>query len=198
MPDDLLGPPLVVKIGGSLFDLPDLGARLACWLERNARGAVLLVPGGGPFAEAVRNLDRRHGLDAETAHWLAVHAMTLSARFLQALLGERAALAEDWEDCRRTGREGRIPITDAYTFLEKDEHHSDHLPHTWSVSSDSIAARIAVLAKASRLILLKSVSIPEAMDWPEAARLGFVDEYFPTLAQSGLEVTAVNFREWRP
>jgi len=198
MPDDLLGPPLVVKIGGSLFDLPDLGSRLGCWLERNAGGTVLLVPGGGPFAEAVRNLDRRHGLDADTAHWLAIRAMTLSARLLQALLGSRSALAEEWEDCRRIWQGGGIPIIEAYNFLQEDERHPDHLPHTWSVSSDSIAARIAVLAKASRLNLLKSVSVPEDMDWPEAARQGFVDEYFRTLAQNGLEIRAVNFRAWRP
>ena len=60
----------VFKVGGSLFDLPDLGQRLA-WLAEAQLSTVLLVPGGGPTAEIIRNLDRRHRLGEEAAHWLA-------------------------------------------------------------------------------------------------------------------------------
>jgi hypothetical protein len=66
------------------------------------------------------------------------------------------------------------------------------------VASDSIALRAAIVFGASRLVLLKSLTIPSGMDWAEAARRGFVDPYFPTaLAAAGnLTVEAVNFREW--
>ena len=75
------------------------------------------------------------------------------------------------------------------------------LPHHWSVTSDSIAARVAVAAGAEHLVLLKSVTIPEGMDWEEAAERGFVDEWFArTLRPAGasLKVRAVNLREWAP
>src|ERR1700730_10035653 len=76
---------VVVKVGGSLFDLADLGARLRAWLEPVVAGPVLLVPGGGPTADVVRAFDRLHALGEETAHWLAVRALTLNAHFLQTL-----------------------------------------------------------------------------------------------------------------
>ena len=53
---------LVAKVGGSLFDLPDLRQRLNRWLVAQADTPVLLIPGGGELADAVRNLHRTHGL----------------------------------------------------------------------------------------------------------------------------------------
>ena len=38
---------IVVKVGGSLFDLPDLGPRLRAFLASLADEDRLLVPGGG-------------------------------------------------------------------------------------------------------------------------------------------------------
>src|SRR5204862_6165233 len=76
---------VVVKVGGSLYDLPDLGPRLAAWL-RTLVGPVLLVPGGGAMADAVRHLDRYHGLGAEISHELALRSLTMNAWFLAALL----------------------------------------------------------------------------------------------------------------
>src|SRR5262249_50947889 len=77
---------VVVKVGGSLYDLPGLGARLRAWLERLPSREVLLVPGGGPAADVVRDLDRLHRLGEEAAHWLALRALSVNARFLAALL----------------------------------------------------------------------------------------------------------------
>src|SRR5260370_42590502 len=51
---------LVAKVGGSLFDLEDLGPRLRGWLARQPEGEKLLVPGGGPAAAGVRARDRAH------------------------------------------------------------------------------------------------------------------------------------------
>src|SRR4051794_12217769 len=78
-------PLIVAKVGGSLYDLPDLGARLKLWLGPLPR--VLLVPGGGAMADAVRRLDNVHGLGEEASHWLALRALELNAQFLSHLLG---------------------------------------------------------------------------------------------------------------
>ena len=61
-----------MKVGGSLYDLPDLGPRLRRWLDAHAPREVIVAPGGGPFADVVRDLDRAHRLGEETSHWLAV------------------------------------------------------------------------------------------------------------------------------
>ena len=92
---------------------------------------------------------------------------------------------------------------DARAFAAWDQHTNPHgaLPHRWSVTSDSVAARAAVVSGAEHLILLKSVTIPEGMDWEEAAEHGYVDKWFArTIRPAGesLKVRAVNLREWKP
>ena len=90
---------------------------------------------------------------------------------------------------------GSSRVLDCYAFAVEDESRPDHLPHSWDVTSDSIAARAAVVFHAERLILLKSTDIPPGMHWTEAARRGWVDPHFPKLvAAHDLRVEAVNFR----
>src|SRR5262249_5729227 len=77
---------IVVKVGGSLFDHPRLGPGLRAYLDSLAPAEVLLVPGGGDFADAVRKLDRIHGLGEEASHQLALRTLTITAAFLEQLL----------------------------------------------------------------------------------------------------------------
>src|SRR5438552_385943 len=78
----------LIKVGGSLFDLPDLAARLRSLLAGITSQRLYLFPGGGPTADVVRQLDRLHGLGEELAHWLALRSLTVNAFFLQGLLPE--------------------------------------------------------------------------------------------------------------
>ncbi len=178
----------VVKVGGSLFDLPDLGDRLTRWLAQTGLSTVLFVPGGGPTADFVRDLDRRYRLGEEVAHWLALHTLTLNAYMLAALVPDCEVVPD-----ANAAPDNRRAILDCFAFALDDEKRPDHLPHLWTVTSDSIAARTAKLAQAKRLYLLKSVTLPHAAAWTESARRGFVDPYFPLAAQD-LEVIAVNLR----
>lgn len=166
--------PLVVKVGGSLFDWPEFAPTLSRWLRDNAREETLIVPGGGPFAHAVRRLAEIQRLDDETAHWLAVRAMTIAASFLNSFLKDLP---------------GRI--VDVWEFSQSEEA----LPHSWSASSDSIAARLAETHDAE-LTLLKSADPPpgEIEDWAAA---GYVDDHFPRIIERAkLTVRAVNLRTW--
>ena len=83
----------VVKVGGSLEDLPDLPQRLAEWLTRQTECDQLLLAGGGRLADQVRQQDRQLHLPVETAHWLAVHAMAVNGKRLEQSLRERALSA---------------------------------------------------------------------------------------------------------
>lgn len=184
-----LRPPLwVVKVGGSLYELPDLGARLRDYLTSKVppQAVTLLVPGGGAAADAVRALDTRHRLGEEQAHFLALRALSLNAHFLACLLGDY--LRENWA------------ILDSYSFLEADECRTGQalVPHCWDATSDSVAARAAVVLQAERLVLLKSMTIPAELSWDEAGQRGLVDPVFPHIlrqATSPLEVIAVNLRD---
>ena len=189
----------VVKVGGSLYDLPDLRTRLWRWLE-TLKDDVILAPGGGPTADVVRDLDYWHGLGEESAHWVALQALSLNAHFLMRLLGEACIFTYKGQRSFWS-RAGLMPILAPASFAHDDEKRPDHLPHTWDVTSDSVAARFAIVSGARSLVLLKSVTIPPEMSWAEASQLGFVDGMFPRLIEQagpGLRVEAINFREWRP
>ena len=167
-------PALVVKIGGSLFDWPLLRTKLSAWLGAHVPLGTMLVPGGGPFADGVRAQDA----DDETAHWLALESMSQAAGFLREILG-----VNKWS------------ILDAYAFCAEDEFEQYALPHSWNVTSDSVAARAAERFGAE-LMLLKSTDPPHGTiaDWAAA---GYVDRYFPTIAtRANLKVQAVNLRAY--
>jgi aspartokinase-like uncharacterized kinase len=182
--------PVVVKVGGSLYDVPDLGSRLGRWLKELGRCRVVLVPGGGPTADVIRTLDHCHGLGDERAHWLALRALTLNAWFLATLL-PHAVVTDD----PTSGPPGSLAILDAHAFAQADEGRPWALPHSWTVTSDALAARVAAVAGA-RLILLKSVTVPDGLDWRAAERLGMVDAAFADIVdRHALEVRAVNLRE---
>lgn len=163
----------VVKVGGSLFDLPNLGPRLRQWRLFQPSGRYLYVPGGGPAADVVRSYHRTHLLPEEFSHALAIRMMDVNGVLLKELLGDDA----------------EIPcIAD----LLRDD---TKLERTWRVTSDSIAARIAEIRRASRLVMLKSVDLPAAMNWTDASAAGLVDAMFGEIVErAGLPVEWINFR----
>src|SRR4051812_15560140 len=132
---------VVVKVGGSLYDLPDLGPRLAAWL-RTLVGPVLLVPGGGAMADVVRDLDRYHGLGEGISHELALRALTMNAWFLAALLCRSAVGSVPVWNPLVSPRTDRVSLLDAHAFWAWDERaNPGALPACWEASSDSVAAR---------------------------------------------------------
>jgi aspartokinase-like uncharacterized kinase len=167
---------LVLKIGGSLYHWPDLGPKLARWLEAQNTSYLRVVPGGGPFAEIIRHTDAIHHLGDESAHWLAIRAMALAGDFLG-----------------RVCPPIREHLIDPVKFCRDDEHRPAALPHTWDVTSDSIAARAAEVLGGD-LILLKSADPPPG-DVAAWAAAGYVDRYFPTIVnRARLSVQAINLR----
>jgi aspartokinase-like uncharacterized kinase len=180
--------PVVVKVGGSLFDLPDLAVRLTAFLG-SFTTRVLVVPGGGKTADAIREFDCIHQLGDEPAHWLALRACTVNGHFLAHVLGGVPVIA-DVAACVK------IAIIDLFGFAVDDERRPDRWPHRWDVTSDSMALRVAHVAHASELTLLKSSELPVGDDWTAAAASGGVDPFFSTALKlaPGVAVRAVHFR----
>jgi 5-(aminomethyl)-3-furanmethanol phosphate kinase len=187
-----LASPLVVKVGGSLYDLPDLRTRLSAWLATQL-AEVILVPGGGVMVEAIRQLDQIHHLGEEACHWLAVRTLTINAHFLAQLLPEARIISDPKQ------RElGALSIMDMFPFALADETCAGRLPHGWEVTSDSLALRVAILTKARKLVLLKSVDPPAGNDW-QTLEAGVVDSHFREVlfrAPFNLPVEIVNLRDW--
>jgi aspartokinase-like uncharacterized kinase len=188
-------PSLVVKVGGSLYDMPDLATRLRRWLDMQGVADTLLIPGGGATADVIRAFDERHRLGDERSHWLALRALTLNAYFLADLLPGARVVQSLHES---TPLSEGLSILDPFAFALWDENvHPDIcLPHRWDATSDSLAARVAVVAGASRLCLLKSTA-PDGVDWLEPKH-NFVDPLFrEVLGRSAhrCHLQAVNLRD---
>ncbi len=142
----------VIKVGGSLgrgAQLPALGQALA---RLGTAHAVLIVPGGGDFADTVRDYDRRYGLRDTTAHWMAVLAMDQYGYLLSDQIPGSVPL-RDLASAHTVAQDGRVPVLLPCALLQR----VDPLPHRWTVTSDSIAAWIAGACEAQRLVLLKDV-----------------------------------------
>lgn len=192
-------PVSIVKVGGSLLDWPDLPARLTAFLHerREADPAVLdvLICGGGPFVETIRELDRVHGLADFAAHWLAIQAMNLASTVLLCLLPgavgvhQLDAIGRDWP-------RKEIPLLVPSVAMEELEaNHPNPLPASWDVTSDSIAAWIAGTVRARSLVLLKSADLPPKPTRETAAQLGRVDPYFPLISSPIADVQYLNLRD---
>ena len=128
----------VVKIGGSLLADPEALREVLDLIER-APVPLLVVPGGGPFADAVRDADRRLALGDDAAHWMAVLAMDQYAELLVARLPRAVRVTETARRRARRCRRARLPVLAPSRWLRD----ADPLPHSWDVTSDSIAAWVA-------------------------------------------------------
>jgi aspartokinase-like uncharacterized kinase len=156
---------VVIKLGGSLLAHPaQLDAVLAIVRDAAAHSRLLIVPGGGPFADAVRQVDRDLGLSGDAAHWMAVLAMDQYAHLITSRL-TGSALVEAVADVGAALAAARIPVLAPSRWMRAD----DPLPHTWDVTSVSIAAWVAGTIGADRLVVVKS---------PGAPARDAVDDYF--------------------
>jgi aspartokinase-like uncharacterized kinase len=142
----------VLKVGGSLERGQGL-ERLCQEIARLARARrLLVVPGGGVFADQVRIAYRNHHLGETAAHRMAILAMDQYGLLLAELTPGALATA-DILSARQAAAQGRAAVLLPAALINQ----SDPLPHSWQVTSDSIAAWIAGLVKARLLVLLKDV-----------------------------------------
>lgn len=183
----------VVKLGGSLLDLPDLRERIADWLAAQRPAVNVLIVGGGAAVDRLREQHRLGRLDDEQAHWAAVQVMRENAR---RLLDERVIDAAWLERIEPLSDEppGLFAL-DPLRFLREVDPRlaGGSLPATWEVTSDTIAARVAVALRADELVLLKSTTAPPGATLEALAALGHVDPRLPNEARS-LRVIVVNLR----
>ncbi|MEI8381298.1 MAG: hypothetical protein WCJ09_14315 [Planctomycetota bacterium] len=177
-------PLVVLKLGGSLLKCTDLADRMRSLIATLRPQRILIVVGGGDAADVVRDWSDRFSLSEEMAHWLAIRSLSLTRGLVKELLPEceevetPSAAAEVWIDQQRP------VLLKLESYLRQAEvNEPSPLPHTWDVTSDSIAAWVATQWGADQLILLKSIELPDGMDLQQAEATGLVDRYFPIIAQ---------------
>ena len=147
-------------MGGGLARIPGALERVSARIaEAGAAYPLVVVPGGGPFADAVRVFDAELGLSSDTAHWMAILAMDLCGHILADQI-EAAELVEEAGAISEVVGRGKVAVLAPYRWMRA----ADVLPHTWGVTSDSIAAFIAGALDAERLVLIKPAVHAPAVD----------------------------------
>jgi dihydroneopterin aldolase len=164
--------PLVVKLGGSLHASPALADWLAA-LKRYRR-PLTIVPGGGPFADAVRSAQPAMRYDEKTAHAMAVLAMEQYALAL-ASREPALALAASLNAIEAAHVERRVALWRAGAMVAD----AKDIAPAWDVTSDSLAAWLAKKTGARALLLIKSVDVSDGAPLSEIIRKGVVDPALP-------------------
>ncbi len=186
-------PSAVLKLGGSLADHAALRPLCNQIGELAAQYKLLVVPGGGPFADTVRHYYASRHLSETTAHKMAILAMDQYGYLLCELLSG-AVPVTTLAEIEPIWQIGQLPVLIPSQLLFKH----DPLPHSWAVTSDSIAAWVAMQVHASLLILLKDVDglyranpkgtesgqLLTQVTLDELKGCGGVDEYFPIILQA--------------
>jgi aspartokinase-like uncharacterized kinase len=168
----------VIKIGGGVAAYPGgIDKVCAAVAEASRHHRIVVVPGGGPFADAVREFDRRVGLSPDAAHWMAMLAMDQFAHVLASRI-PGALLVDEPGAISAAASAGGTAVLAPSRWMRS----ADVLPHSWEVTSDSIAAFIAGALDAARLILVKPMEGDET-----------VDSYFASALPSGMSCVIIGY-----
>jgi hypothetical protein len=203
----------LIKVGGSICNTQSLKVLAPQWAALAARRPLLFVAGGGLFADQVRALDDHLSLGDDAAHWMAIAAMEQNGY----LLGEfmpGIRLISDLGFRIETNAELGIRSAESIPHSALHILHSlpssavllpysllrevDPLPHSWDVTSDSLAAWLAGNVGARRLVLLKDVpgvyadgegdgEVQAELSRSQLAGYDVVDPYFTRALPPGME-----------
>ncbi|GAA4525113.1 hypothetical protein GCM10023174_09390 [Chelativorans composti] len=176
--------PSVVKVGGSTVS----DARLLEWVGilGKSRLPLVIVPGGGPFADQVRRTQEQIGFSDEAAHVMAIQGMDQFGVMLCDLC-ERFRPARAQNQIQQVLEEGNIPVwlPSDMTVGRRD------IPASWNVTSDSLAAWLAGQIGAKALLLIKQVRGLRAYDTvARLQELGIVDGCLKSMLPSGVRLLA--------
>ena len=180
------GATLVVKFGGSLLNSPHLPAWLQCLGHLSPRLGIILVPGGGVFAEPIRSAQARWRFTAGTAHRMALFSMAQYGLLLGEYLSRRFTPEE-----AMAGLQGAVRRQRSVIWLPgRIAPGPPQLPADWSATADSIGLWLAKTLGVPRYALIKAAPLSlsgrgpyrclDGMARPEAFPKALLDEHFAT------------------
>ncbi|MHA2287608.1 MAG: amino acid kinase family protein [Promethearchaeota archaeon] len=144
----------IFKIGGNILEnsshIESTISQLIKLFEENILHKILLLPGGGSYANFIRKIDAELDLGDDLSHWMAIYSMNYNGKFLNRKYPKLECI-EDLKDFRDSNK--ILCIFLPYNFL----HENDTLPHSWDVTSDSIAFYIAHQLHLKNCFLIKDI-----------------------------------------
>lgn len=190
-----MGGPLVLKLGGSLYETGRLAGVLD--LVFRAGTPLVIVPGGGPFADAVRAEHAAGRISDAAAHQLAVLAMQQMALVI-ADMQPGIVPVETIEEIEAALKFRRIAVW----LPDRIVRAASDIERSWRMTSDGLSAWLAIAlggrARGARVMLVKSCAIPTGDSPAALAGSGIVDEKFAeVVVGSGLEWRVISADEWQ-
>jgi aspartokinase-like uncharacterized kinase len=143
----------VVKVGGSLAEDPELLINLCTRLSGLAKSyELVVVPGGGRFADVVRDSDKRFNLSSEISHRMAILGMDQFGLLLSQITPNSCATFL-LDDAKQLSATEVVPVFLPSRLMFKE----DPLKNSWDVTSDSIATYVASRLQAAKVLLVTDV-----------------------------------------
>lgn len=196
----------IIKIGGSLIEIPQAFKSLCLELSKIAqKHSILIIPGGGKFADIVRELDSKFNLPSLFSHRMAILAMDQYGLFLSQMIPD-SRICDSFQEANKIVKSGKTVL-----FLpSKMLFENDPFNPSWDVTSDSISVYLAIKMQAKKAILvtdvdgifdknpkkysdaklLPEVSIQQLLNMKERTS---VDKFLPSLLQkNSLDCFIVN------
>lgn len=168
---------IVLKLGGSLLSQ----AVLQQWLllaSRKGKGQLVIVPGGGVFAEQIRLTQEQWQYSDRTAHQMAILAMQQVALLFQGLCAD-LVLVNKIGLITENLQQNKVVVW----LPEVAELDALEVPATWDITSDTLAVFLAKQLQAENTFLIKSAKIPAATNLQQLSGLGIVDKACATTAK---------------
>ena len=144
----------IFKIGGKILEnsknIESTISQLTQLYEENILQKIILIPGGGSYANFIRKIGGDLMLGDDLAHWIAIYSMNYNGIELNRKYPKLECIGEleKFQDAKK-----KFCIFLPYTYLRED----DTLPHSWDVTSDSITIYIANKLNLNECYLIKDV-----------------------------------------
>ncbi len=166
----------VIKLGGSLSSSGNLKEWLSIIVEFGA-GKLLIVPGGGIFADQVRDAQQKLKFDDKAAHQMALLAMEQYAHLLQSYAPD-LGLSDSIEGIEKAISLNHVPVWLPFNMVNTCPDVSAN----WNLTSDSLALWLAEQLNAEHVMLVKSLS-SRNLNARQLSGSEMVDKDFPVFVK---------------
>jgi len=162
----------VIKLGGSLLSSGNLREWLSIIVEHGA-GKLVIVPGGGIFADQVRDAQKNIKFDDKAAHQMALLAMEQYAHLLKSYASD-LDLEDSIEGIQKAINLNQVPVWLPFKMINACQDVSTN----WDLTSDSLSLYLAEQLNARHVMLVKSLSLKN-LNARQLSESGMVDKDFP-------------------
>ncbi|TIL23520.1 MAG: hypothetical protein E5Y88_23045 [Mesorhizobium sp.] len=173
--------PTIVKLGGSTARAVEMENWIAALA--GSKLPIVIVPGGGQFADQVRESQIYMDFSDAAAHAMAILAME---QFGQVILDrhERLVPARSLDEMVRALDEGKVPVWLPSSLALP----APDIPASWDMTSDSLAAWLAGKLGAKALLLIKQTGAFFGSDTIDGLTArGIVDAGFAAMLPNGVD-----------